>query len=198
MLTDRLLRGAGLTALCIALTACGAEREEPFDPGEPDEEPREPVAVRILFEREFFPPTELDTLGQGKRLEILSNDEEYDEVVGAYDLNYEMGERPDFEQSQVLLYDGGWIDENPCEQQVTLRRAPRAESITSDENLVEVTLEYQLSRASTDPSCDGEENIFRPFGFYVIDTRADILIVEKVPSLSRSGSSASSSSRSNN
>lgn len=166
----------------VLLSACGGEREEPFDPGEPEEEFRERVNTFLLvadaFENFEFPLT--DTNGDGKRLEIIDNIDDFEIMLNAYD---SFVEAPDFELGQVVLYDGGWIDDSLCEQQLDLRRL-EAHSIVEDDSLVEVTLSYRRNEADEEADCPGEILLYRSFEFHYIETRADIVIVENVEGIS--------------
>lgn len=160
----------------VTLVACGGERDEPFDPGEPDEDEfREQVDTLLLLADSSvdlaFPFTDTS----GKRLEVIDNIDDFEELLNLYDIFLEA---PDFEQGQVLVYDGGWIDDSLCEQQLDLRRL-EAHSITEDEALVEVTLTYRRNPADENANCP-DEILYRPYEFHFIESRADIVIVENV------------------
>lgn len=179
----------------VVLAACGGEREEPFDPGEPDEEIRERVDTFLLiadaFENLDFPLT--DTNADGKLLQVIDNIDDFETMLNVYD---SFVEAPDFELGQVLLYDGGWIDDSLCEQQLDLRRL-EAHSITEDETLVEVTLTYRRNPADEDANCPGEI-LYRPFEFHFIESRGDIVVVEDVEGLANTSGGSESTSGENN
>lgn len=181
-----------LLALSTLLVACGGEREEPFDPPEEEDEFRERVDSSLWYDdvsRNFDRPfTDTD----GKRLEVMDNVDDYGELIDAYIESGDFVDEPNFDEGQVLLYDGGWIDESGCEQQLELRRV-EAHAITEEEDLVEVTLTYRRIAAEEDAEC-GEELLYRPFEFYYIESRADIVIVEEVQGISDDDNSNRSSS----
>ncbi len=177
----------------IVIAACGGEREEPFDPGEPEEEFRERVDTLLLLADSSvdlaFPFTDTS----GKRLEVIDNIDDFEELLNLYDTFLEA---PDFEQGQILVYDGGWIDDSLCEQQLDLRRL-EAHSIVEDETLVEVTLTYRRNAADEDANCPGEI-LYRPYEFHFIESRADLLIIEKVEGIGNSSADSDTDSGENN
>lgn len=195
MSIQRLKTGATL-ALLISLSACGGEREEPFNPSEP-EAVRDPVAVSFVYENSStdwnntgYPATDVGS----RRLDIIRDEEDFDELLSAYRDFDDTVTQPDFEQGQVLLYDSGWVDDSVCAQQLNLDRV-QAFSITEDENVAEVVLTYRLSEADEDAQCDAD-NRLRTWEFHYIETRADLILLEEVRGLDTSGGSASSSSSS--
>ncbi|UZJ43331.1 hypothetical protein OOT55_11780 [Marinimicrobium sp. C6131] len=183
-------------ALVTLLGGCGGEREEAFNPSEPDEI-RDPVAVSFVYENSSadrnntgFPATDVDS----RRIEIIRDPDDYEFLIDAYRDIDDFVEAPDFEEGQVILYDSGWFDDSACAQQLNLNRV-QAFSITEDENVVEVVLNYRLSEADEDASCD-EEIPFRTWELHYVESRADLIVVEEVSGLGSSSASSSSSSSS--
>lgn len=178
----------------LVLTACGGEREEPFDPGEPDEEEvRDPVNSRLLtsgsFSDEFgsYPAT----TGHGRRLLIIDNIDDYADVMSEYETQFVS--EPDFEEGQVFLYDSGWVDDSGCTQQVLLDRV-QAYSITDDDTVGEIELTYDRRRVRDGDVCDGEIP-YREYEVHYIESQADLLMVETIPNVNDGlGSSSASSS----
>ncbi|WP_439509678.1 hypothetical protein [Marinimicrobium koreense] len=188
---------AGITTmLATILIGCGGEREEAFNPSEP-EEIRDPVAVSFVYENSTtdrnntgFPATDVDS----RRIEIIRDLEDYEFLIDAYRDIDDFVVAPDFEAGQVILYDSGWFDDSECAQQLNLNRV-RAFSITEDENVVEVVFNYRLSEADEDAICD-DEIPFRTWEFHYVESRADLIVVEEVDGLSSDSASSSSSSSS--
>jgi len=186
------LRGFGLAALVVMLVGCGAEREEPFDPGEP-EEVRTSVNVSFVYDDEttdqFYdlPVTSPDLFS--RRLEVIRDQEDFEELINAYTFNDVFVDIPDFEEGQVVLYDSGWFDNSACAQQLTLRRV-QAYHITEDESIGEVVLTYDRSEADEDATCN-EELRLREWEFNYIETRAHLMVVEEVHGLNQGGDSGS-------
>lgn len=181
-------------ALSLLLAACGGEREEPFNPSEP-EEVRDPVAVSFVFEDSStddlsgYPSTDVAS----RRLEIIRDAEDFGFLTDLY--SNEFVTEPDFEQGQVVLYDSGWFDDSVCAQQLNLDRI-QAFSITEDESVVEVVLTYRRSEADEDADCDDAEIPLRTWEFHYIETRADLVVVEEVRGLDTGSSGSQSSSSS--
>lgn len=190
-------------ALSALLTACGAEREEPFNPPEEDDEIREPVTVSRIERFEYdvrggaWPSVETAT---GKRLELITTEDDFDKLVGYY--YGEFIETPEFNDRSVLLYDSGWTDDGGCEQQVLLDQVD-AFRLTEEavEPLVEVVLTYDRQVPDDSAVCD-ENQAYRLVELYSINTSGEIVIVEEIQgfndddenSSSRRSSSSSSSS----
>lgn len=187
-----------LLALSTLLVACGGEREEPFNPPEEEDEFRERVSLLDVYEdvsRDSERP-DPDVYQEGKRLQVIDNEADFETLSEAYRTQDDFVDDQNFEDGQVLLYDGGWIDDSRCEQQLELVRL-EAYFITEEEDLIEVNPIYRRIEADEDAVCNEEER-YRPFEFRYIDSRADIVFVERVQGLSddNDGSSSSSSSSS--
>lgn len=196
MQTKRILRGSGL-ALCALLIGCGAEREEPFNPSEP-EEVRDPLSVSLVYEDqtndEFsdLPVTDVAS----RRIEIIRDQEDFETLIDAYTFVDVTVNIPDFEEGQVLLYDSGWFDDSACAQQLTLNRS-QAFSITENESVAEVVLTYNRREADDEATCNNEV-VLRQWEFLYIETRAHLVVSEQVRGVNDgSGASSSSSSSSN-
>jgi len=195
MKTHTLTAGVVMT-LASMLIGCGGEREEPFNPSEP-EEIRDPVAVSSVYENSStdrnntgFPATDVDS----RRIEVIRDLEDYEFLIDAYRDIDDFVVAPDFEAGQVVLYDSGWFDDSECSQQLNLNRV-RAFSITEDENVVEVVFNYRLSEADELANCD-DEIPFRTWELHYVESRADLIVVEEVDGLSADSDSSSSSSSS--
>ncbi len=188
-------------AFSLLLSACGAEREEPFNPPEDDEEDeiREPVTVSRVDDWEYdvrsgaWPSVDTAT---GKRLEVITNVDDFELLVSFYG---EPIEAPNFEDRTVLLYDSGWTDDGACEQQILLDQVD-AFRITEDddETVVEVVLTYDRQVPDDSAVCN-EDQEYRLVELYSINTTGEIVIVEEIDGLNdnnRSSSSRRSSSSS--
>lgn len=163
----------------LVLVACGSQRDPEFSDDDPDEQGGETVAVNRFFDGQFQSPGEPLTDTGGKRLEVMDNEDDFFQLLDAYTDDFVS--TPDFTQSQVLLYDAGWVDDNECAQQTRLRQVS-AETLRDDpEELVQVTLEFDFKPADDSASdCTDEELLIRPFEFIRVDTRAELLVVEQL------------------
>ncbi|WP_111642079.1 hypothetical protein [Marinimicrobium alkaliphilum] len=162
-----------LLALAAALmSACGASRDEPFNPAEPEEEDPDPVAMEFWFDGAY----PFDTLdGEARRVYVVRDLEEYWEWYDTYfiDDNSAVGD-PNFETGQIVVVDGGLIDE--CNDHVALQSGWTAEQTSDD--VVTVELIYQFVDAV---SCDdNEESLYRPFTFLYVNTRDPVIIRERL------------------
>jgi hypothetical protein len=178
-----------LTGL-LSLTACGGSRDEPFDPGDDDEE----EDVEIV-------PVTLNTLYNGlnptlaedgnKRLQVMTDEDEYHRLLDQYTDDFV--EDPDFNEGQVVLYDAGFIDTNPCAHKLNFRSASAQEE---DDTVVKVTLEYEDYEPETGSDCTDTVTASRPFRFMYVRSRAKVIFAERIyrPSSSQSSTSASSAS----
>lgn len=188
-----------LLALSTLLVACGGEREEPFNPPEDEDEFRERVSLLEVYadtntENENRPDS--GTYPDGKRLQVIDNVDNFDTLTNAYLAEDDVVEDQNFEDGQVVLYDGGWMDISRCEQWLEMRRM-EAHFITEEKDLVEVTVFYRRNEAEEDAVCN-EEELSRSFDFRYIDSRADIVFVERVQGLTDDNDGSSSSSSSSN
>lgn len=190
------LHGLGLAALVAMLVGCGAEREEPFDPGEP-EEVRTSVTATLHHDDQTENQVDglpiLDPRVSSRRVEVIRDQEDFEELINAYTFTDVTVNTPDFEEGQVVLYDSGWFDNSACALQLTLRNL-QAYHITEDESIGEAVLRYDLSEAEDDATCT-EELPLRRWEFHYVETRAHLLVVEEVRGLNE-GSSANTSSAS--
>ncbi|WP_347330684.1 hypothetical protein [Marinimicrobium locisalis] len=182
-------------ALSTLLTACGAEREEPFNPPEEDEEIRDVVTTDFLERFEYdirggaWPSTETAT---GKRLEVVNNVDDFEMLVSFYN---DPVNAPNFEETTVLLYDSGWTEDGACEQQILLDEVD-AFRITEedDETVVEVVLTYDRQVPDDSAVCE-EDQDYRLVELHSIDATGEIVIVEEIEGLN-DGNGSSSSRRS--
>ncbi len=183
-------------ASSLLLVACGAEREEPFNPPEDeDDEIRDPVGVSRIerFEFENINSTPPGSTPLGKRLEVFTDEDDFIERADNYRGSLFV-EAPDFTERRAILYDSGWVDTQPCAQWLSLDQV-EAFDITEDESVVEVVITYDFQEADEDAQC-GEEQYYREVFFYSIATQADIVVVEEVEGANDSASSSSSSASS--
>lgn len=197
MLNKVVSRGLGLMSLAALLVGCGAEREEPFSPSEP-EEVRTALTVSFVHDDQisdrFSQLPVVDPDVASRRLEVIRDQEDFEELINAYTFNDVFVDIPDFEEGQVVMYDSGWYDNSACAQQLTLNRV-QAFSITEDDSIGEVVLRYNRSPVDEDANCP-EEVPLRQWEFHYIETRADLILVEEVRGLDEGGGSASSASSS--
>lgn len=184
-------------AFSLLLSACGAEREEPFNPPEDDEEDeiREPVAVPRIqgFEFRDVNVTPPGTRPFGRQLEIITDEDDFVERADSYRGSVFV-QAPDFSERRAFLYDSGWMDTQACAQWLSLDRV-EAFDITEDESVVEVVITYDFQEADEDVEC-GDEEYYREVVFYSVATQADLVFVEEVEGLNNDGGSSSSRSSS--
>jgi hypothetical protein len=160
----------------MLLTACGGARQEPFDPSDPEDPEPTPVQMSSLIAG-----TEPLLLMEftGKRLEVARNLDDYYQLIDGY--TDQVINDPDFSRGQVVLYDGGLVDLNPCTHQLILRGF-EAQSIT--EGVVEVILEYENFLPQDSLACDDEVIEVRPFEFFYIQSRDEVVFSERIQGLS--------------
>ncbi|WP_027330450.1 hypothetical protein [Marinimicrobium agarilyticum] len=181
-----------LALSALLLTACGAEREEPFNPPEEDDEVREAVAAPFFDGWNYdlrggaWPSTDTAT---GKRLEVITNVYDFDLLVSFYG---DPIEAPNFEERTLLLYDSGWTDNGSCKQQILLDRV-EAFQITEDddETVVEVVLTYDREVPDDSAVCE-EDQEYRLVELYSINTTGEIIITEQIQGLNDDNASSSS------
>ncbi|HEY7883367.1 MAG TPA: hypothetical protein VIC08_00285 [Cellvibrionaceae bacterium] len=159
----------------LMLVACGAERDEPFDPGSDDEddEPRERISVRRIINDD---QTLLAIDGDRQTL-VFRDEDTYFTFLDRYtDLG--VANEPNFETSQVVLIDLGERADDSCDYQLNLETIV-AEVVNED--VGEVILEYSERQPVESEDCPDEaaENI-RPFYFYSVATRRTLLISEEL------------------
>ncbi|MDQ2076569.1 hypothetical protein [Marinimicrobium sp. ABcell2] len=157
---------------CVLLTACGGARQEPFDPSDPEEPEPTPVPVTTLVSG-----TEPLLLMEfaGKRLEVAVNLDDYYHLIDGY--TDQPIDDPDFSRGQVVLYDAGLVDDNICAHKLILRSV-EAQTIT--EGVVEVILEYENYQPQTGPACDDEVIEVRPFEFFYVQSRDEVVFNERI------------------
>lgn len=179
-----------LFAGLISLNSCGGSRDEPFDPGDGDEEDNGPVVnVSVTLLTSGNDP--ILAADGNKRLQVMTTEEEYFDLLDQY--TNEMVGEADFSNGQVLLYDAGFIDDNPCAHKLIFRRASAQES---GDNAVKVVIEYEDYQPRSDNTCTQQVIASRPFRFFYIESRDKIIIAEKLQNASSSSSSSSQSSSS--
>lgn len=164
-----------LLAWCwlLLLVGCGAERDEPFDPGvsDDDDDSVESISIRKVVSGEQ-PLLAID--GQ-KQLLVLRDEDDYFLFLDRYTdqlLAYE----PDFSEGQVVLIDLGEREDNQCTYQLELITVSAQ---TIDEDTAELNVKYGANTLDTSDACPEEDpDTIRPFYFYYVDTRSQLLIVE--------------------
>lgn len=171
---------ASVVFIGVLLSACGGSRDEPFNPGDPDDPEPTPVTVTTLFTgTEPFTLIEFE----GKRLQVATELDDYYQMIDAY--TDQPITTPDFSSGQVVLYDGGVVDDSLCAHKLILRRVD-AQNIA--EGVVEVTLEYENFQPQSDPECGDEVIEVRPFEFFYVHSRDELVFAERIQGV-RSGSS---------
>lgn len=183
-----------LLAGLISLHGCGGSRDEPFNPGDPDVD-EEVLGATVTAEVKYSGTTPLRlSIDRGnKRLEVFRTEEDFFAALSDY-MDVSNVPQPDFEKVQVLLYDAGSVNGNPCVHKLTFDK-PSARQRNDD--VVKVTLQFKESLASTATDCDDDiENISRPFRFIYIESRDTLIISEEIPNRSSSSTSSQSSSQS--
>lgn len=157
---------------CVLVSACGGSREEPFDPSDPDDPEPSPVTVTTLISG--TEPLMLMEF-EGKRLQVATDLDDYYQLIDAY--TDQPISPPDFSRGQVALYDGGLVDDSLCAHKLILRRI---EAQTIAEGVVEVSLEYENFQPQSDPECGDEVIEVRPFEFFYVHSRDELVFSESV------------------
>lgn len=169
----------------LSLQGCGGSRDEPFDPGNGDDDDEDLVTVNMRLLTSGTSVTRMDA--GNKRLQVMTTEEEYYDLLDQY--TDEFVEEPNFDEGQVILYDAGFIDDNPCAHKLRFRRASAAESDT----YARVTLEYEDFQPQTGSDCTDNIVTTRPFRFMFVESLEKIIFEERIQRSSSSRSSSSSS-----
>jgi len=177
-----------LLAALIGLNGCGGSRDEPFDPGDGDDDNDNGPVVNVNVTLLTAGNDPILAADGNKRLQVMTTEEEYFDLLDQY-TNEIVGEA-DFDNGQVLLYDAGFIDDNPCAHKLLFRRASAQED---GDNVVRVIIEYEDFEPESGNTCTEQIIATRPLRFFYIESRDKIIISER---LQRSSSSRSSSSQS--
>jgi hypothetical protein len=172
----------------LSLHGCGGSRDEPFDPGDDDDDDEDLVTVNMTLLVSGTSVTLMDT--GNKRLQVMTTEEEYYDLLDQY--TDEVVEEPNFDEGQVVLYDAGFIDDNPCAHKLRFRRASAAEGDT----YAKVTLEYEDFQPQTGSDCTDNIVTTRPFRFMFVESLEKIIFEEQIQRSSSSRSSSSSQSSS--
>lgn len=175
----------------VSLQGCGGSRDEPFSPTLPDsgnEDTTKP-AVRVDLEHFDNNPIRLSPEIGGKRLEIIKTEDEYFDILVDY-MDLTGIAAPNFTNGQVLLYDAGTVNNNPCVHKLTF---DTISAVQENDDVVKVIIKYTDIKPTTGASCnDNVENPGRPFHFFYVHSRDAVIIAEQVPRSSSSSSSSSS------
>lgn len=169
------MKYGGLLAWCWVLLlvgACGAERDEPFDPGVSDEDDAaESISIRKVVSGE----QSLLAIDGQKQLLVLRDEDDYFLFLDRYTdqlLAYE----PDFSEGQVVLIDLGDREDNNCSYQLELVTVS-AQKI--DDNTAQLKVKYGANTLDTSDACpESDPESIRPFYFYYVDTRSQLVIAE--------------------
>lgn len=164
-----------LASAALLVSACGGSRDEPFDPTEPEEEDPDPVATEFWFDGRN--PL-VEPIGEARRVLVISDVDEfwlwYDEyfVSGNEEIN-----EPNFERGQIVLVEGGLMDE--CDEHLAIPASDaRVSAEQTTDDVVSVDLEYQWVDGI---ECgQNEESLFRPFSFFYVDSRDTLMIRERL------------------
>ncbi|MDO6748114.1 hypothetical protein [Gilvimarinus sp. 1_MG-2023] len=161
--------------LALLASACGAERDEPFDPGvtDDDDETVESISVRRVISDEQ-PLLAID--GQ-KQLLVLRDEDNYFLFLDRY-TDQALAFDPDFDEGQVVLIDMGDRDDNNCDYALELQSVS-AQVI--DDDAAQVNVDYAPLSVDTSEACPEEDALsIRPFYFYFVETRSELVIHETV------------------
>lgn len=160
--------------VALLLGGCGSERDEPFDPGtsaDGDDETVESISIRKVVSAE---QTLLAIDGQ-KQLLVLREEDDYFLYLDRYTdevLAYE----PDFSTGQVVLIDLGDREDNNCEYLLQLQTVSAQ---VVDDDTAQLNVAYGANTLDTSDACPEEEPATqRPFYFYYVDTRSQLIINE--------------------
>lgn len=190
---NKLWLSALLLAGLVSLQGCGGSRDEPFNPADPVEEDSDAGKASVTIEDEHFGtnPLRLTSTEGSKRLGIITTEADYFDILTDY-IEVAGVEPPNFSTGQVVYYDAGPVNGNPCVHKLTYNSIS---ALQENDNVVKVIIKYNDVRPTTDTTCDDEmENPTRPFHFFYLHSRDSVIISERVPvSSSRSSSSRSSS-----
>ncbi len=162
--------------LVVLVSACGGSLEDIDvpDPEDDDTEETEPVTVTLLVEGN-------ETLHvidrESKRLEVLTNSDDYFQLLDRY--TSAQVEAVDFGNAQVLLYDAGDVETGNCVDRLELRQVSAEEVV--DTSVVRVILAYdEVAATASGVNCPEQPVFERPFGFYLIQSTAKAVIVERL------------------
>lgn len=173
--------------VAILLTACGSERDTPFNPGGSNNSSSAAsigasVAVREIYKYdEINPeqPTFVETTN--KQIIIINTEDEFEYYWDIYKNGIAVPTDLDFDNIQVVILDLGNIGN--CTQ-ITSYRNIRANEYSGNTVLVNFNYRESGSSSSTSSSSSAsscanlEEK--RPFYFYSVESRKKILIDENV------------------
>lgn len=160
----------------LLLSACGAERDEPFDPGT-DEDTDEETAERLSVSRILRGEQTLLAIDGQKQTHVFSNEDDYFLFLDRYSDTLPANE-PDFETGQVILVDLGEREDSNCDYHLDLNSIT-AEVIDDDTGLV--TLNFSAPTVDTSDACPLEDpSTHRPWYFYFVETRRSLLIEESL------------------
>lgn len=193
MLTSTLLRKKFplfviVVIAVLSLHGCGGSRDEPFDPGDDNDDDEDLITVQMSLLTSGTSTTLVDD--GNKRLQVMTTADEFHNLLDQY--TDEFVTDPDFNEGQVVLYDAGFIDDNPCAHKLRFRKASAAEGDT----IVKVTLEYEDYQPQTGSDCNNNEVRTRPFRFMFVESRQKVIFSEVIQRSSSSRSSSSQSSTS--
>lgn len=159
--------------MVVVLSACGAARDDDFEPPDSEDPDAEPISRVLLADGNS---TLLAIDRESKRLEVVTNSDDYFQLLDRY--TSAQVEVPNFDNGQVLLYDGGDVADSNCVGKLELSRVS-AEEVS--DTLARVILEYQeFEPTASGPQCPDDPQLIRPFAFYFIETTAELMVVEQL------------------
>ncbi|MDO3387581.1 hypothetical protein QWI17_17190 [Gilvimarinus sp. SDUM040013] len=163
-------------SMALLASACGAERDEPFDPGtgvDDEDETIESITIRRVISGE---QTLLDIDGQ-KQLLVLRSEEDYFLFLDRY-TDQLLAFEPDFEAGQVALIDLGARDDNNCDY--TLRLQTVSAQVLDDDT-AQLNVKYGSNALDTSEACpESDPDTVRPFYFYYVESRSQLVIAETI------------------
>jgi hypothetical protein len=161
----------------VLLQACGAAREEPFDPADPEPEPPEPVNVSLLIEDNEIRVV-LDS--DDKAILVARTEEEYFRLADIYMADGRVRPNtPDMETGQVVFFDAGIVDNRNCARKLQLRTADARGEQTADD-VVTLVLRHDNFVPAAGSVCTGDPANVRPYAVFYIESRGDLMVREEL------------------
>lgn len=167
-----------LLLLAGALAACGAERDEPFDPDTGGTDDDDPDRERITVDQVLRADTTLLDI-DGDRQNLIFRDEDtyflfldrYTDTLPAND--------PDFASGQVVLIDLGEREDSDCDYRLELKSVYAEEYNDNAARMVLNLREREATAAKEDCPAEDAESL-RPFYFYYVASRRPLIIAETI------------------
>ena len=165
-----------LAGMLAMLVGCGAERDEPFDPGTTIDDEDDEDVVSVSVSKVLDGDNTLLEIDGQKQVLVFRNEDDYWLFLDRYSDTLPVNE-PDFTDGQVVLIDLGEREDNNCEDYLSLESVRAQEA---GDNTAKLVLQYDENTASTDEEACPEEDAetLRPYYFYHVETRRELIVSE--------------------